>query len=1218
MLRRYLSKASKHSHGLHFAPNYARFEAKVNSKELEVISAVIQKFQPKQEELVQLRTTEAFRKQFSPQYRELERVAGPSSRFDLLGVPKDLHDRKVELTGPSSDPTMVVTALNSKKDGVSCFMGDAEDASTMSAANTLSTLETNYAVARRTLSAEKTDADGNVKKYDLAKDLATYIFRVPGLHLPLPSVTLHDQSVSAFLFHTAMYAAQNGEALKAAGSGTYFYVPKLEGAAEAEFVNSVYNYVEDLLSWPRGTIKASVLVESWPTLVELPRVVEAFKKDNHIVAINAARWDYFAHLHKSFRNQQFAPRSALTMELPFMREYVQRIVHVGHHYGIHSIGGMSAFIPVKDEEVNRVAMEKAKADKELEYQSGMDGAWIAHPGMANIREVFDRMGQRIPNQIDSARPSDAVNIQSVAPRFENLRVTSDDIRFNIRIALEYLSAWIAGRGAVALNNMMEDSATMEISRYNLWNHRRHHVRLADGGALVDEKLLKSLAKDELQKLKDGNTQVPYAAASFDSAYEILMNSILTDAPPSYLTLPALNALKEGKAANILSSSQVGSFNFGPEKTFKYGYFDRRGLNLAIYRGLALNKLVHEKKKPVVFLGCYTGPVAQQYARFGAHLYGGGWQGNAAANRDRQPYPDTLFVTQGDAYDVSELFTNYLEAAKINQELTIFEKSEGFNKSSKLSAEEREKKISALKKDRIDYEAISVLIDGENGWGSEDKVINLVRNLVKRGVNLIHIEDQIEKRCGHIGGKSVHKTETMRRLYEAARWVLHELEGHEGKQILGVVQIIARTDALDARFFDGSANFPTFAESQLHDELVNMNMEHEVAQGIIDHFITQKYVRIVDRHDGSKRYLRFTSKFSEHAYKEKVNMALRKDLLAPTLHAIEKNPAFVPLDHRFVDWDKGHTPDGRFWYLREHCGLALSIHRMVNVMDLCDFGWMETKDPRIDEVKEFIEGVREYRDYFGQQPYKDFKALYNLSPSFNWLYNFGKEAAGLTKNLAEKFSKQGPMNAEQGKKWVRDFFATSGDLDQGDAEYKDEVYQSIFNSLQKGTINSNEGMRMVSDVVENVEQDGQLCTGDASKLNTLITELRAPFKANDTIQLTIAEERMRLFSRKIFECGCSLQLITLPEFHFDQLMAAKLADSFVGDDQGMLAYTRLVQHPEFVMRDSRGYDGVTHQRKAMLDFWQSVLQLLNPERPDLAQKAGVAHTEGQMDKSWKSS
>ena len=279
--------------------------------------AVIRKFQPEQEQLVKRRLTADYLGDFNPSCRQFVEVS-PNTRgpFDPATCPAALVDRKVELTGSASDACMMINGLNSKKLGVRCFMADAEDACTGSAASTVAVLENNFRAARLTLTAEKKDADGAVKAYKLqpVEELATFIFRTPSLHMPLPCATMEGHSVSAFLFHLAVFSHQNGPELLKRSRGPFIYLPKLEGAAEARFVNKVLNFIEEHMKWPQGSIKATVLVETWPTIVELPDVVEALLADKHICGLNAARWDYLASLHKHFgKRVLFPPRDDLVM-----------------------------------------------------------------------------------------------------------------------------------------------------------------------------------------------------------------------------------------------------------------------------------------------------------------------------------------------------------------------------------------------------------------------------------------------------------------------------------------------------------------------------------------------------------------------------------------------------------------------------------------------------------------------------------------------------------------------------------------------------------------------------------------------------------------------------------------------------------------------------------------------------------------------------------------
>jgi malate synthase len=530
--------------GINVAAQYDEVSRQFSPEALRLLRASSDKFSQRQDTLVKRRLASDFVPSYVDKGR-LEETAGQRRKFDEANTPKDLHERKVELTGPVSDPAMAITALNSRSHGVACYMGDAEDASTCSLANTLGTLKCNYGIARRTLSASKKGSDGTTKEYKLDDDIATYIFRVPNLHLPLPSVLIDDKPASAFLFHVVMYAVNNAKALRESGSGPYLYVPKLEGADEAKYVDDVLTFVESELGLQRGSIKVTVLIEAWPTVVELPRVVEAMMESRRIVGINAARWDYLASLHKHFGHKMvFPPRKDLTMMQPFMVAYVKRIVQVAHHYGIHGIGGMSAFIPAKDAEQNKKAMTSARTDKERECAAGLDGAWIAHPGMANIREAFEAKFKGA-NQINDTPDNLKVSLKELMPDFKESKLTQGDVDFNVEISLEYLSAFIGGKGAVALHNMMEDAATMEISRYNLWNHVHLGAKL-DNGEKVTLEMVKKAADRIAERIKSGKTQVPWAVEHVDDAKRILIDAVESKAPATFLTLPAMEVVQKNE------------------------------------------------------------------------------------------------------------------------------------------------------------------------------------------------------------------------------------------------------------------------------------------------------------------------------------------------------------------------------------------------------------------------------------------------------------------------------------------------------------------------------------------------------------------------------------------------------------------------------------------------------------------------------------------------
>ena len=529
------------SNGLAFAEAYSEYKDQFSKETLSLLRETHDKFASRQDELVRRRLSKDFVPKFTEDGKaQLSKVTGDRRKFDT-NLREDLHNRKLELTGPVADPAMVITALNSRSNGVLCYMGDAEDASTCSLANTLGALKCNYGIARRNLTASKKAADGSTKEYKLNKETATYFFRVPNLHLPLPTATVDGAPMSAFIFHAVMYAANNAKELLKNGTGPYLYVPKLEGKDEAKYVDDVLTFVEERVGLEKGTIKVTVLIEAWPTVVELPGVIEALMTHKRIVGINAARWDYLASLHKHFAHKMvFPPRGELTMSQPFMVAYCKWIVNVAHHYGIHAIGGMSAFIPAKDAEQNAKAMKAARADKDKEAEHGLDGAWIAHPGMADIRQAFE---SRISgaNQINDT-PAMDVPLKDLMPRFESPKITQKDVDFNVEISLEYLAAFMSGKGAVALHNCMEDAATMEISRYNLWNHVKFGVKLENGDKVTMDTIREATSRIA-ERIKSGKTQVPYAIKYVDDAARILLDAVESPNPSTFLTLPAMEVVQ---------------------------------------------------------------------------------------------------------------------------------------------------------------------------------------------------------------------------------------------------------------------------------------------------------------------------------------------------------------------------------------------------------------------------------------------------------------------------------------------------------------------------------------------------------------------------------------------------------------------------------------------------------------------------------------------------
>jgi malate synthase len=410
-------------------------------------------------------------------------------------APADLEDRRVEITGPA-EPKMMINALNS---GASVFMADLEDALSPTWENIVDGQAALMDAVRRTLAF--TSPEG--KNYALKETLATLVVRPRGWHLDEAHISIGGRPASASLVDFGLYFFHNARETVSRGSGPYFYLPKLESRLEARLWNDVFNVAQDALGIPRGTIRATTLVETIYGAFEMEAMLYELRE--HASGLNAGRWDYLFSIIKAFRTRPefvLPDRAQVTMASPFMRAYAQRLVHVCHKHGAHAIGGMAAFIPSrKDAEVNAKALAKVREDKERESGDGFDGTWVAHPDLVLVaREVFDRVMGGRPNQKDK-RASPRISREHLLDvRIAGAGITTEGVRTNIDVALQYLEAWLRGIGAVAIHNLMEDAATAEISRSQLWQWLRHGVTV-DGNGTMTATMYRKVRDEVLAELR---------------------------------------------------------------------------------------------------------------------------------------------------------------------------------------------------------------------------------------------------------------------------------------------------------------------------------------------------------------------------------------------------------------------------------------------------------------------------------------------------------------------------------------------------------------------------------------------------------------------------------------------------------------------------------------------------------------------------------------------
>ena len=443
-----------------------------------------------------------------------------------------LADRRVEITGPA-EPKMMINALNS---GARAFMADLEDSLSPGWANVVG----GQAAIRSAVRGELQFDSPEGKAYRLADGIATLVIRPRGWHLDERHALVDGRPMSASLFDAGLDLFHNGAERIRRGAAPFYYLPKLQAAAEARLWADVFDWAEGRLGLPAGATRATVLIETIHAAFQMDEILHALGA--HATGLNAGRWDYLFSSIKTFRTRPdrvLPERAQLTMTTPFMRAYTELLVRTCHRRGAHAIGGMAAFIPSRrDPKVNAAAMAKVRDDKERESGDGFDGTWVAHPDLVPLAtEIFDGVLGDRPNQLDRGRPEVHVTAADLLDfRVPGGGVTEAGVRLNVSVALQYLAAWLGGNGAAAINNLMEDAATAEISRSQLWQWRVAGTKLADGRSLTGG-LYTAIRDEELARLRDGAGAGAGGDRLADAA-QILDDLVLDDEFTEFLTIPA--------------------------------------------------------------------------------------------------------------------------------------------------------------------------------------------------------------------------------------------------------------------------------------------------------------------------------------------------------------------------------------------------------------------------------------------------------------------------------------------------------------------------------------------------------------------------------------------------------------------------------------------------------------------------------------------------------
>jgi malate synthase len=495
-----------------------RADAVLTPEAVEFVSDLERRFGPRRRELLEARRVRQERidagelPDFLPETREIR-----ESPWAIEPVPAGLRDRRVEITGPT-DRKMVINALNS---GARMFLADFEDANSPTWANMIEGQANLTDAIERTIDFETAD-----KSYRLNAETATLLVRPRAWHLLERHLLLEGAPVSASLFDAGLYLFHNGRRLLERRAGPWLYLPKLQSHLEARLWNDVFTYAEDALGLPRGAIRATVLIEHVLAAFEMHEILWELRE--HAAGLNAGRWDYMFSVIKTFRDRPefvLPDRNSVTMTAPFMRAYTELLVQTCHRRGAHAMGGMAAFIPSRrDPELNETALAKVREDKRREAGDGFDGTWVAHPDLVPVAtEEFDRVLGGRPNQLERVRDDVAVSAADLLDVAATPgEVTDGGLRNDVDVGIRYLSAWLRGSGAVAIHNLMEDAATAEIARSQVWQWVRH-------GRFEREHVLRLI--DEVE--------------GDDTAREIFQQVALGDELVEFLTLPAYDHLESG-------------------------------------------------------------------------------------------------------------------------------------------------------------------------------------------------------------------------------------------------------------------------------------------------------------------------------------------------------------------------------------------------------------------------------------------------------------------------------------------------------------------------------------------------------------------------------------------------------------------------------------------------------------------------------------------------
>jgi malate synthase len=518
------------------APIRPGYEKILSAEAVAFIAELERKFGPERRRLLNIRAETQARLDagWRPDF-PAETKAIREADWIVAPLPKDLLDRRVEITGPV-DRKMVINALNC---GANVYMADFEDANTPSWDNLIEGQLNLIDAVGRSITFDDPESK---KHYTLNAKTATLLVRPRGWHLPEAHVLIDGEAMSGALFDFGLYFFHNAKELVKRGTGPYFYLPKMENRFEAKLWNDIFLYAQKALGLPKGTIKATVLIETILAAFEMDEILYELK--DHSSGLNCGRWDYIYSFIKKFAEDPKAvmpDRALVSMTTHFLRSYSQLLIQICHRRKVHAMGGMAAQIPIRDDPAaNAQAMDKVRADKLREAGDGHDGTWVAHPGLVAIaKEIFDK---QMPEANQIARKRQDVHV--TAPDLLKVpegAITEAGLRQNLNVGIGYLEAWLRGTGCVPLYHLMEDAATAEISRAQIWQWIRHRAKLADG-RVIDKTLCRKLLDEELEKLKKLAGEEAYAKGRYRDAAKIFVDLIEAPRFPEFLTIPAYEQL----------------------------------------------------------------------------------------------------------------------------------------------------------------------------------------------------------------------------------------------------------------------------------------------------------------------------------------------------------------------------------------------------------------------------------------------------------------------------------------------------------------------------------------------------------------------------------------------------------------------------------------------------------------------------------------------------